>query len=284
MERQLLYLLDWDVGVSEQDLFDNLEPFLAPIRLQMELQYEEEELSSQRQWYSESTAFDANLGKSLPRPVREDSLPRQPRRRPQAVGVYDSPRSINDEDIAGGRYPHPNISTLSLPAASHKRRPSPYRTADSRSISPPSVRDLPPLSRSGTANAYGAHSSSSSRSSSLAPSNSSRSSSLAPTTRSTGTPGSFSSNIDDNILVVDGSCSPGATQTTSYGKAMAAVRPSMKGHQISFQGDSQQPSKKVKTNCSTPGAVGSVMARFFNTATSGYGRSSRSAVALQHAA
>jgi G1/S-specific cyclin PLC1 len=286
MERQLLFLLDWDVRVTEQDLFEHLELFLAPIRMQLELRYEEEELNSQRQWYSEPSTFstfDPKLGKSLPRHVREGSVPRQSRSRPPAMGVYDSPHSFVDDDIAGGRYPHTNASTLSLPAPSHKRRPSPFRTAPSRSNSPPSLRDLPPLSRSGTANTFG-HKTSSSRSSSLAPSSSSRSSSLAPSIRTAGTPVSNSSNIDDHIFVVDGLQSPGTTHTASYGKGMAAVRPSMKGHQISFQGDSQQPSKKVKTTCTTPGGVGSVMARFFNTATSNYGRASRSAVALQQVA
>ena len=286
MERQLLFLLDWDVRVTEQDLFDQLEPFLGPIRLQLELQYEEEELNSQRQWYSEPSTFstfDTNLSKSLQRPVRESSGPRQSRSRPPAAGVYDSPHSFVDDEIAGGRYPQANASTLSLPAPSHKRRPSPFRMMTIRSNSPPSIRDLPPLSRSGTANNFG-HKNSSSRSSSLAPSSSSRSSSLAPSIRTAGTPASNSSNIDDHIFVVDGFQSPGTTHGPSYGKAVTAVRPSMKGHQISFQGDSQQPSKKVKTTCATPGGVGSVMARFFNTATSNYGRASRSAVALQQVA
>lgn len=35
MERQLLFLLDWDVRVSEDDLFLHLDPFLAPIREQI---------------------------------------------------------------------------------------------------------------------------------------------------------------------------------------------------------------------------------------------------------
>ena len=289
MERQLLFLLDWDVRVTEQDLFHHLEPFLAPIRLQLELRYEEEELNSQRQWYSEPSTFstfstfDPNLGKSSRRPVREGSVPRQSRSRPPMMGIYDSPHSFVDDDIAGGRDAHANASSLSLPAPSHKRRPSPFRMIVNRSNSPPSIRDLPPLSRSGAANTFG-HKTSSSRSSSLAPSSSSRSSSLAPSIRTAGTPASNSSNIDDHIFVVDGLQSPDTTHTASYGKAVAAVRPSMKGHQISFQGDSQQPSKKVKTTCATPGGVGSVMARFFNTATSNYGRASRSAVALHQVA
>jgi hypothetical protein len=95
---------------------------------------------------------------------------------------------------------------------------------------------------------------------------------------------SNSSNIDDHIFVVDGLQSPGTVHAASYGKSMGAIRPSMKGHQISFQGETQQPSKKAKTACATPGGVGSVMARIFNTATSNYGRASRSAVALQQVA
>jgi len=69
-------------------------------------------------------------------------------------------------------------------------------------------------------------------------------------------------------------------QTTAYGKALAAVRPTMKGHQISFQGESQQPTKKVKTNGTS--GVGSVVAKFFSNA--GYSRGNRSAVILQPAA
>jgi PHO85 cyclin-1 len=286
MERQLLFLLDWDVRVTEEDLYEHLEPFLAPIRLQLELRYEEEELNSQRQWYSEPSTFstfDPNASKTFQRPVRESSLPRQSRSRPPPIGVYDSPHSSVDDDVVGGRYRHANASTLSLPAPSHKRRPSPFRTVTNRSNSPPSLRDLPPLSRSGTANTY-CHKTSSSRSSSLAPSSSSRSSSLAPSVRVAVTPISNSSNIDDHIFVIDGLQSPGTTHASSYNKPMAGVRPTIKGHQISFQGDSHQPSKKAKTASATPSGVGSVMARFFNTATSNYGRINRSAVALQQAA
>jgi PHO85 cyclin-1 len=36
MEKQLLYLLDWDLRINPEDLYTHLEPFLAPIRLQIE--------------------------------------------------------------------------------------------------------------------------------------------------------------------------------------------------------------------------------------------------------
>ena len=279
MERQLLYLLDFDLRVTEEDLLRHFEPFLAPIRLDLELQCQDDETLLQGDYNNQDYAahlnylhsFDTRLAQSLrSRPARDNSLPR-----PRAVGVYDSPHSlVNDGvDIHTGRYPA--MSTTSLPAtmAGHKRRPSPYRTDQrsySRSISPPSERDIPGLSRTRTDGTT--QTTSSSRSSSLAP----------PSSR--GTPASISSGIDDRIapnsgvVVVDGSFSPSMTHATAYGRALAAaqaaanglVRPGMKGHQISFQGESQQPSKKAKMNSAPATGMGGVMARFFNTATGGY--------------
>lgn len=49
MERQLLFLLDWDTRVTEDDLFLHLEPFLAPIRQRFEAQEREAELRRQQQ-------------------------------------------------------------------------------------------------------------------------------------------------------------------------------------------------------------------------------------------
>jgi G1/S-specific cyclin PLC1 len=243
MERQLLFLLDFDLRITEDDLFTHFEPFLAPIRFQIELQCEAEELNSQRQWYSQAIAREATTqttGRSLSR-----------------GGVHDSPRSHIDESIAQGRYPINNASNVSLPASCHKRRPSPYRYAG-RSISPPSIRDLPPLIRSGTAGTMATHRTTSSRSSSLAPSMSSRSSSLAPQSRGNiSTPGSSSSYIDDSVHVVDLTYSPDMTQY--------AARPATKGHQISFSIDSQQPKKKLKSDNST----GNLIARYLSKATGG---------------
>jgi hypothetical protein len=44
----------------------------------------------------------------------------------------------------------------------------------------------------------------------------------------------------------------------------------MKGHQISFQGESQQPTKKIKHSASSSNGFGGVMNRFFNSAANGY--------------
>ena len=254
MERQMLYLLDFDCRVTEQQLFDHFEPFLSPIRFQLELQQEQAELNSHQHWqtHSQQSSVDYSLVESIKEATQAASV--------RSVGIYDSPRSVASDDLRGGRYGHSNQSSLSLPAPSHKRRPSPYRY-DSRSISPPSIRDLPPLIRSGTAGTM--HSHSSSRSSSLAPSSRSRSSSLAPTTRSTPL-----TTYDDGVVVVDSNYSPDAHQYTAYGKAIAVSRPALKGHQISFQNDSQQPSKKVKSDS----GVGGVMARILNAGSARLGR------------
>lgn len=54
MERQLLFLLDWETRVTEEDLFTYLEPFLAPVRQRLQAQErqrkaEEEELQRKQQ-------------------------------------------------------------------------------------------------------------------------------------------------------------------------------------------------------------------------------------------
>ncbi|RMZ76266.1 hypothetical protein DV737_g4894, partial [Chaetothyriales sp. CBS 132003] len=224
MERQLLYLLDFDCRVTEQDLFDHLEPFLGPIRFQLVLQQERSHLASHALWQSQQSAPDCT--ESMQQPAKPLMKELQPRR---AVGVYDSPSSSSYSSDDASHYarhtPGPSQSCVSLPPpppASHKRRPSPFRH-DGRSISPPSLRDLPPLIRSGT-----------------------------------GTP--YANPYSDDIIIADISSSPEEHQ---YTLAASAMRPSRKGHQISFHGESQQPSKKLKSE------TGGFMARILNAATPG---------------
>lgn len=60
MERQLLFLLDWDTRVTEEDLFTYMEPFLAPIRQRHENQLREQKAQEEhqrkqqqhREWYA----------------------------------------------------------------------------------------------------------------------------------------------------------------------------------------------------------------------------------------
>ncbi|KAK1972048.1 cyclin [Colletotrichum sublineola] len=39
MEKQLLFLLDWDLRITEEDLYSELDPFLAPIRAEIEAKH-----------------------------------------------------------------------------------------------------------------------------------------------------------------------------------------------------------------------------------------------------
>jgi PHO85 cyclin-1 len=286
MERQLLYLLNFRLGVSEADLFDHFEPFLAPIRMDRQQRLDEEMMDKHLQEEYRHVS-QAKYAPSL-NPYMAQSVQRRPAVDPSPsyhgeVGVYDSPRSLVDDDYtdsSGGAYSltrRGNHSAISLPApcGGQKRRISPRHapySSHSRSVSPPSERDIPALTHSRTDS--GVHTAPSSRSSSLAP----------PSSR--GTPASMTSAPDDHlasatsgVMVIDDSFSPGMTHATAYGRALAAaqaaasgnVRPGMKNHQNSFQGESQQPTTKAKLQAAGPTAgMGGVMARFFNSAAGGY--------------
>lgn len=278
MERQMLYLLDWDTRVNESDLFEHFEPFLAPIRYQLELMQEEEELNSQRQWYSQQTAAYEVRTQSIPQVSREVAIAVP---KPQPVGVYDSPKSYVEEDNRMGRYGRGPALPPPAPTAagSRRRTSSPYRYLNhqhTRSVSPP--HDLPPLVRSGTASS---HHYSSSRSSSLAPS--SRSSSVAPTSRGVSTPHNMSY---DEPHIADTSYSPdtNASGYSYYSQGQAVTmqkvqRPSTKGHAVNFGDHTAMPNKKAKHDHAN--SVSSVMARILSSAANGYRGLSRTPV--QHA-
>ena len=48
MEKQLLFLLDWELNISEDDLYLHLDPFLAPIRTEIQRQEEHARAREQR--------------------------------------------------------------------------------------------------------------------------------------------------------------------------------------------------------------------------------------------
>ena len=204
MERQLLYLLDWDVRVTEVDLFEYFEPFLAPIRHRLQMQ-DENLASNDRELYF-------RLGRS-------------------------SRRTTSTEDDE------------QMPAhhLRHKRGQSIQRNG--RSHSPPSVNDLPALG-SGS---------------------SSRSSSLSPSTN--GTPSSFTtySSLSGDIVIADGSISPGLSSHTSSYVNVQFAGPKAKTRHATLHGDMHIASKRAKTG--VPGAVvgtSGFLSRFFGSATNSY--------------
>ncbi|KAJ5219250.1 uncharacterized protein N7498_001349 [Penicillium cinerascens] len=247
MERQLLFLLDWETRVTEEDLFTYLEPFLAPVRQRLQAQErqrkaEEEELQRKqqhREWRRLHYSADLLAG----------------RLRRQKLDARGDNRRAVDNTLR--RLPShvscPSIQTTNSPqfAAEHDRynpyprtRSSPHRPG--RSISPPSIRDVPGLSHAETFNSL-----------------CSRSSSTAPSSR--GTPASIStcsSHGNDDVMLTDASSSPSVSSLTySY------VNVGPMDSKQAFE-PVRQPSKKMKVGGHTHS--GGFVARFLASATGSY--------------
>jgi len=93
------------------------------------------------------TSYDSNI-LLQPTSRREHVAPSIATPPPRAAGVMILLLLTLTKDVASGRYPRhkANNSSLSLPAPVHRLWPSPFRHHGSnRSVSPPSLRDLPPL-------------------------------------------------------------------------------------------------------------------------------------------
>ena len=57
MEKQLLFLLDWDLNISEDDLYHHLDPFLAPIRTEIQRQEEHARIREQKKTTAREQRF-----------------------------------------------------------------------------------------------------------------------------------------------------------------------------------------------------------------------------------
>lgn len=216
MERQLLYLLDWDTRVTQEDLEDHFEPFLAPIRDRLQLQ-DELHNAREREWHLQASLLHKER--------------------------HQSSHTQNVEAGGGRVQNHP---------LRHKRGQSVQRSG--RSISPPSVKDLPALSH--------AHSGSGSRSSSC---------SSRPSPDMKDTPASFTtySSSTGDVAVADGSTSPSTSNLSSSYVNVQAVRGKTKTHSIPLYGEVQQPTKKAKVTAS--GAHGSgFLSKFFGSTATSY--------------
>jgi PHO85 cyclin-1 len=130
MEKQLLGLLDWDLRVTEDDLYYHLEPFLAPIR-----QYQTRQAEKQRM-REEMAALEQRR--------MEMAAEQQRRTAMEASRYYDSPRSYVDQYAY--RYAHSTSSKASSRAPSRTPSLSPptrsqssasYSSADSYGSSSP---------------------------------------------------------------------------------------------------------------------------------------------------
>lgn len=233
MEKQLLFLLDWELRITNDDLLNQFEPFLAPIRLQQE----QVELKRQRTAREHEVLVQQRAYYSKPQPARPYAsttyLPTPP-----SVGVNASPATYSSSSYLSdlGRFSSnfTNSSSTDLSSRSARR---PMRQP--RSISPPAADNVPELSRPGTSHD---NYSVSSRSSSSSP----------PICH--GTPASTVSSYNgDNYIPAIGK------DDGYYGEQMYKLRPMLGNHQLSY-GQEEKPAKKART------MGGSIISRFLNSA------------------
>ncbi|RAH70631.1 cyclin family protein [Aspergillus aculeatinus CBS 121060] len=210
MERQLLFLLDWDTRVTEADLLQHLEPFLAPIRSRYQQQQQQREVERRqsrdwRRFHSSTDLLTSRLRRQKLDARRQvvDSAYQQSERRMMAASPASSVSlsSLSSaSSVASSQSASPAPSLIDAAADRYHPYPTGRRRPLSRgrmSGSPPGVQDVPGLSRADTAASL-----------------SSRASSLSSSSRAV-TPASLrnSSSITSfeevaSVRVVDGGRSP----------------------------------------------------------------------------
>ncbi|KAL4907288.1 hypothetical protein BDW74DRAFT_122788 [Aspergillus multicolor] len=248
MERQLLFLLDWDTRVNEADLFLHLEPFLAPIRHR--LQQREAKMHQPREWHrfqasAELLACRLRRQKLEARLEARRRLPPSPQSSASLSSMSSSSSLQSDAASDTDRYqPYPP-----------RRRPS---NRSRHSVSPPSVQEVPGLSRTETV-----------------PTLCSRSSSVAPSTRSNTPaslrPSSSYNSMDQDIQVVDASRSPGLSGSGYIHLPSGTMMLPLPSEVAMAKGDEmglQQPSKKMRMSGHSNSS--GFVARFLASATGSY--------------
>ena len=227
MEKRLLFLLDWDLRITNEDLFTHFEPYLAPIRRRSE-QAESKRRAHLREL--DQNTLHQRLYSSKAQPLSAPSTVSLPASRPH-VGVHTSPAGYSSTSY---------ISDLEHFSTSSDRPQRPIRQphhSRNRSISPPSAEAVPGLVRPGTADTSDS---------------SSRASSTSPLMSSVGTPASSVSSYVDAYI-------PSIGDYSSPGDSVYRLKPIMGGRQLSY-GIEESPKKKPKMT------DGGIISRFLNSA------------------
>ncbi|KAI4156909.1 MAG: hypothetical protein L6R39_000922 [Caloplaca ligustica] len=240
MEKQLLFLLDWDLRINPEDLYTHLEPFLAPIRLHQQQKAAAAESNRLARLREADLLSQQRLYYSQPRSVLP-SAPSMPNLSlPATSGPYPSPApSYNTISYLSDLERFADSSAQSLRSTTSRRAPIRVSHNRNRSISPPSADAVPALLNS---------SGPSSRSSSTSP----------PTMSSRGTPASSISSHNDN----DGYTQPFiASGSPGYAEKMhrmlaAEEKPMVKKQRMMMGGEG-------------------ILSRFFNSARGVSGGASR---------
>lgn len=154
MEKQLLFLLDWDLRITPEDLYDHLEPFLAPIRVRQQRQQEKEDMAKK---------IRLREMEQREQRIQVSDVAGYQRRSRSRNGPYDSPSYSPMYPQEYVERPTPALSTSSSYSWLSHRRIN-YHSRNS-SLSPPCSNNVPELSRSGSSNTVSSASSDASSSS-----------------------------------------------------------------------------------------------------------------------
>ncbi|KAH0551492.1 hypothetical protein GP486_007293 [Trichoglossum hirsutum] len=160
MEKQLLFLLDWDLRITSEDLYTHLEPFLAPIRLRQQRQQEKEDMAKML-----IKQRERELAEQQQQRIQHAEVSGYQRRPRSRNGSYESPSNYPTSSYLQDyvERPTPALSTSSSYSWLSQRRSNPH--SRNSSLSPPSSSDVPGLSRSGSSNTVSSASSDASSSS-----------------------------------------------------------------------------------------------------------------------
>ncbi|RAL17595.1 cyclin family protein [Aspergillus homomorphus CBS 101889] len=272
MERQLLFLLDWDTRVTEADLLQHLEPFLAPIRQryqQQQLQQREVERRQSRDWrrfHSSTDLLTSRLRRQkldARRQVVDAAYQPADRRMipasPASSVSLSSLSSVSSVSSSQSASPAPSLPEAGAdryhPYPTGRRRPT---SRGRMSGSPPGMQEVPGLTRADTAASL------SSRASSLAPS------SRAATPASLRTSSSINSFEESmSVQVMDVGRSPSSSflgDRLPLEECLGATQPSKK-MRVGYSGHTAHPHGPAHPV--TVGGHGFV-ARFLATAAGSY--------------
>lgn len=155
MEKQLLFLLDWDLRVTKDDLFYHLEPFLAPIRVYQAQHLEKARIARQQEYQRQQQAQQMQLQQQ-----HKQQMHHQRSRLDLSIAAMSQSSQSSPSSL---RVPTSNASSRAQSRArTPTRTPSlspPMRSSsvasqsstDTLSIgSPASLVDTPPRSRNAT--------------------------------------------------------------------------------------------------------------------------------------
>lgn len=145
MEKQMLFLLDWDLSITNEDLYDHLDPFLAPIRTWQQRQAEKamQQMMMERQMKQQQELYYTQDYGHLTNIIQGR------RTRVQRHG-YDSPQSVSSYGEATYAQPRRRAypsrsSSFRLPSRTPSLSP-PTRTTSAASTYTSSVASSSPAS------------------------------------------------------------------------------------------------------------------------------------------